>query len=551
MSFLIHKEHKALILNVANPGHVLSQVPAAKQIELKGKPLVVVPHTLMNVQMLRKLGYPVPSPIGFYYDWPREKGEIPNPFVHQLETSAFLTLNPRAYCLSEMGVGKTMSALWSADYLMNIGQVRKALIISPLSTIDRVWGDSVFIHLQNRQLAVLHGTAAKRKKLFADSKYDFYVINPNALDIITELIFKEKRQKQDPMDPTSPEVVTRRLVDANFLRDDIDLVIIDELAMYRNGSTNRWRLLNHAIKPEMYVWGLTGTPTPNEPCDAWAQIRLVTPQRVPGHFTMFRSQTMQQLTEYIWVPRKEAPEIVFNTMQPSIRFTRDECFDLPPCTYSYRHVELSDEQKKHYKEVATSLSTEIKGGMVTAMNEGVKAGKLIQIVCGVVYDKNGIEREIDAKARVAAVKEIIEQAGHKVIVFVPFTAPLLMVARELEKSFTCGVVYGDVSHTKRGAIFASFQSSKDPHVLIADAGCMSHGLTLTDANTIVWYGPEWSNDTYTQANARITRSGQKNAQHIIHVASTEIEKRIYKRLQERGKVQNILLDMVQKGVPLI
>ncbi len=551
MSFLVHAQQKALILNVADPGHVLTNVPRSKKIEFQGKSLVVVPHDIAGAQALRKLGYMVPSPIGFHYDWPRDKMQVPAPFTNQLETAAFLTLNDRAFCLNQIGTGKSLAAAWAADYLISAGLIRKTLIISPLSTLERVWGDAMFIHLQHRSLAVLHGSAEKRKKLFRNDKHDFYVINPDGLDIITELVFKEKKVRKDPMDQSETPAVTKQLVGANFLRNDIDLVIIDEIGMYRNHGTNRFRILNRAIKPEMRVWGLTGTPTPNEPADAWAQCRLVTPWTVPSYFVMFKQQTMQQLTEYIWVPRKEANEIVYQVMQPSIRFTRDECFDLPECTYSHREVELSAEQKKHYKEIASDLVTQIHGGMVTAMNEGVKAGKLVQIACGVVYDKNGVEREIDAKARIAAVKEIIESAGHKVIVFVPFTAPLKMLKRELSKSFTCEIVYGGVAAKERAQIFADFQSKPDPRLLIADAGAMSHGLTLTEANTIVWYGPEWSNDTYTQANGRITRPGQKNAQHIIHIASTEIERRIYNRLQERGKVQNVLLEMVQKGVALI
>lgn len=551
MSYLVHKEQKALILNVVDPDHVLSSIPRAKRIEYRGKPLVVVPHDLWEVQMLRHLGYPVASPIGYHYHWPRERGQIPQPFSHQLETAAFCTLNRRCYILNEIGTGKTMSALWAADYLMKLGFVRKCLIISPLSTLERVWGDSVFVHLQDRSIAVMHGTAAKREKLFANNNYDFYAINPDALDIITTLEFKEKKTRRDPMDPNEVPVVTRRLVDAHLLRDDIDLIIVDEIAMFRNSNTGRYRILEHIIKPNMWVWGMTGTPTPNEPSDAWAQVKLITPERVPKYFTMFKQQTMQQLSEYMWVPRKEAPEIVFNVMQPSIRFVRDECFDLPECIYSDRKVELSAEQKKHYKEISTQLTTEIRGGLVTAMNEGVKAGKLVQIACGVVYDKNGVEREIDASSRVEIVKEIIQQAGHKVIVFVPFTAPLKMLHRELSKIVTCEIVYGGTSASERSRIFADFQNTPKLRVLIADAGTMSHGLTLTEANTIVWYGPEWSNDTYHQANGRITRPGQNNVQHIIHIAGTEIEKRIYERLKQRGKVQNILLDMVQKGVSLL
>lgn len=533
MNFLISKERKAVI--VPADGDFNLRVPTAKPLDYKGKRLWAVPFALREVIQLRSLGYPVPSPIGSYYAWPRELSKIPAPFHNQVETAAFLTLNHRAYCLNDIGTGKTMSALWAADYLMSIGMVRKVLFISPLSTLDRVWGDSVFEHMGDRSIGILHGTAAKRKKLFANDAFDFYVINHDGVDIVTERVYKDIKGQ-------------RKLVSAKLLRDDIDLIIIDELAVLRNMNTSRWRFIDKAITPEMWVWGLTGTPTPNAPTDAYGQVRLLTPERVPPYFTSFRQMVCQQMTEYIWVPRKEATELIYNAMQPSIRFVRDECFDLPPCTYSTREVEMSTEQAKHYKEIAKELYTEIQGGKITAANEGVKMGKLLQIACGVVLDKEGKERMVDASPRIKVVKEVIEEAGQKVIIFVPYTAPLKHLYEELSKTYKCAVVYGGVSKKQRGDIFTAFQKRADLQVLIADAGCMAHGLTLTEANTILWYGPEHSNDIYTQANGRITRPGQKHNQFIIHIESSELERRIYKRLKDRDSTQGLLLQMAAEGM---
>jgi SNF2 family DNA or RNA helicase len=546
LNYLIHPQQRAVI--VPGDESLPARIPAARPLDYKGKRLWAVPYNTWETQVLRTMGYLVPSPIGTYYDWPREITQVPQPFHNQVETAAFLTLNHRAYCLNEIGTGKTLSALWAADWLMRERLVRKVLILSPLSTLERVWSDGVFLHLRERSIAVLYGSAAKRRKLFANNAFDFYVINHDAVDIIAEVKWKQKKAGNDK---TTGQPVYQQVLDTvKLLRDDIDLVIIDELGAYRNGTTNRWRVLDLALDPRMWVWGMTGTPIPNAPSDAYSEMKLITPSRLPRYFTEFRQMVMQQMTDYIWIAKKDAPITVYEYMQPAIRFTRDECFDLPPCTYSTREVPLTAEQKKHYKELAQQLYTEIGEGKVTAVNEGVKMGKLIQCACGVVYDNEGVPREINAKPRIDEVREIIEQTEHKVIVFVPFTAPLLMLERELSKQFKCAVVYGDVSKAKRDTIFADFQTLSEPRVLIADAGTMSHGLTLTEAATIVWYGPKPSNDIYEQANGRITRPGQKNNQHIIHLASTEVERRLYARLRERGRLQGILLDMVQKGVAL-
>jgi SNF2 family DNA or RNA helicase len=540
MSFLIYPPHRSIVMHLPQPEQVLSAIPSARVVEYNGNRLVAVPHNVWETQMLRRMGHAIPSPIGYYYDWPRQKGQIPNPFNHQIETSAFLTLHHRAFCLNDMGTGKTMSALWAADYLIRTRMVRKVLIISPLSTLDRVWSDAIFEHFRERSIAVLHGTAEKRKRLFANNAYDFYVVNHDALDIICDLEHKDIRDK------STGRVIGRKIISAKFKRDDIDLVIIDEVATYRNASTKKFKTIKRALKPNMWCWGLTGTPTPNEPADAWAQCNLLMPKSVPEFFTTFKQFTMQQLTEYVWVPKKEATELVFKVMQPAIRYDRDECLDLPECTFSSRSVEFTAAQKKHYREVMTELSTEINGGRINAVNEGVKAGKLLQIACGEVYDSNGVAQGVDAGPRIEVVKEIIEQSTHKVIVFVPFTAPLVMLARKLEEAYPgqIATVNGNVSQGERNRIFAEFQRLHNPRVLVADAGTMSHGLTLTEANTIVWYAPEWSNDTYNQANARISRPGQKNQQHIIHISGSEIERKIYARLRDRSKMQGVLLDAV-------
>lgn len=530
MNFLISKQARTVL--VPGDESFPARVPSARPVDIQGKRLWGVPFDVENVRLLRSNGVGVPSPIGTYYNWPRDVTTIASPFVHQMETAAFLTLHNRAYCLNDIGTGKTMSALWAADYLMSQGLIRKVLFLSPLSTLDRVWGDSVFEHMGHRSIGVLHGTAARRKKLFADSKYDFYVINHDAIDITTELVYAKIKGET-------------RLVDAKLLRDDVDLVIIDELATLRNVSTARWRVTKKVVDNVPRIWGMTGTPTPQAQTDAFGQLRLVTPN-APGltwSFTEFRRLVQQQLTERMWVDLPDGPAIVNRMMQPSIRFTRDQCIDLPPCTYSERQVELSAEQAKHYKELSKEFYTEIAGGKITAANEGVKMNKLLQIVCGVVYDRDGTERAIDVAPRVAEVKRIIEQAGQKVIVFVPYTAPLKALHAELSKEYKCEMIHGGVSKGQRGTIFTEFQRRPDLRVLVADAGCMAHGLTLTEANTIVWFAPEFSNDTYQQANGRITRPGQKNQQYIVHLEGTALERRLYKRLKERSTAQGILLQL--------
>lgn len=830
---LVSKQHKKLLLNLKNPEKVTTLIPTARVAQVKGKDIVVVPHREDEVRVLRNIGFDAPAPMAYYYDWPGRY----KPFAHQKVTGEFLSMNPHAFCLSGMGSGKTMSVLWAFDYLRKQGLVRKMLVISPLSTLERTWGDEIFRNMIDYSFAVVHGTRDKRLKLI-NAEYDIYIINHDGI------------KSADTMA-------------AILAREDIDLVVVDEIASFRNASTDRWKALNllvngsekKGIKPKEWVWGLTGTPTPNEPTDAWAQIRLVSPARVPKYFGHFRDKVMRQATQFKWLARDNAVQVVSEVMQPAIRFATEDCVDLPPTTYLTRQADLTPEQKKAYKEMLSKLHTEVGSGQITAVNEAVKLNKLVQILClkydtnvltdrgwieiqsvlpsdrvwdgvewvghgGVVFngvrqvvdcagvwctedhlvlsscgwvtakefingnaskrldwaevrlpggcEPGGIKKgrqelrgdvellvhlrkhggssesvpanetqdapselwvsprqrkaqvvehdatphmvwgqgevshanqpglaklrwawdfyvrqvagvvheffgrhgwlvprgadigadgqrrpllprelpvgdagravqqqahkhlggyrawsddnipsgsgvrsagdntsgasaqvqvasgesseypceavyditncgprnqfvvlgtdgqarivhncgvayggpdeeniEIPAGPRVDLVREVIEQAESKVIVFVPLTGALTMLARELAKDFTVEVIHGGTSKSDRDRIFKDFQNAKDPRVLVANPGAMSHGITLTAANTTIWYAPTTSNETWNQANARTVRPGQKLKTFIVQIEGSDIERKMYERLQNKTRVQGLLLDLVR------
>lgn len=513
---LVLPQAKALALKLNSPERVLAAIPTAQRVNIRGQEVVVTPHKVEEVEALNNLGIGAPSPILYHYDWP---GRF-KPYQHQQDTAAFLTINRKGLVLNEIGTGKTQSALWAADYLIETGAVSKVLIISPLSTLERVWGDAVYMGLPNRRAVVLHGSAERRKKLLRQNA-DFYVVNHDGFPII------------------APDI-----------HGMFDLVIVDEAAVLRNPTTKRFRTFRKWLEkePKMRLWLMTGTPTPNEPTDAWALAKLIDSPFCTKTYTAFRDQVMMKIGMYKYITRPDAPEIVKHIMQPSVRFTRDECFDLPDTVLQTREVPLTKDQEHHYKQMMKHLMTETGGsdGTITAVNEAVKMMKLIQIACGVAYGEDGNDIELDCTPRVNAVKEVIEEAGGKVIVFVPLTGTLRMLERELSKQWTVSVVNGSVSSTQRDVIFYNFQNATDPRVLIAHPATMAHGLTLTAASTVIWYGPIPSNEQYTQANGRVERIGKRHVSNVVHIQSTLLEKKVFDRLAGKQKMQGLLLDLIQQ-----
>lgn len=444
-----------------------------------------------------------PSPDGFKYCF--------------IVPSTFLVLRRNGCVFMTGNTGKTLSTLWAFDYLKSIGNARRMLVVSPLSTLERTWADEIFRHFPELTWSVVYGDKSRRLRQLAMDA-DIYLINHDGIRVV------ENELKA---------------------RTDIDVVVVDEIASFRNASTERWKSLNRICSGKARVWGLTGTPTPNAPTDAWAQCRLICPDNVPKYFGAFRDMTMRQLSQFKWVAKQEATDIVARVMQPSIRFSRDDCIDLPPCTFMTRQIELSVEQKKAYREMLTTLYAEFQAGEVQAVNEAVKLSKLVQIASGVVYGKDGTPLAIPAPARVNEVLDVIEQAGSKVIVFVPFKGAMAYVVKELSKHHTVECINGDTSKSARDDIFRRFQYEKTPRVLVAQPNCMSHGLTLTAANTIVWYAPITSAEIYSQANARVTRPGQKLHQLVVNVEGSPVERKLFDRLKQKQTAEGLLLDIIK------
>lgn len=415
--------------------------------------------------------------------------------------------------------GKTLSVLWAYDYLRSRGMARRMLVVAPLSTLVRTWADEVFSNMPHLQVAVLHGTMDRRLKLLA-VPHDIYVVNHDGIK-------------------------SKELLDALCAREDLDVLAVDEVASFRTAGTQRFKALARLVKDRKYVWGMTGTPTPNAPTDAWAQCRLIAPARVPKYFGQFRDQVMRQVSQFKWIPRDSALEIVKQAMQPAIRFSREDCIDLPPTMYQTHEVALTPEQKRAFDDMVRTFKAEYEGGQVLAVNEAVKLGKLTQIALGCAYAPNGDRIQLPCQPRIDLTREIIEEADAKVLVFVPLTGALEFLAQELRKHFTVEVVHGETSRAERDRIFGAFQKHKDPHVIVANPGTLSHGLTLTAANVIVWYGPTTSNETWNQANARIVRPGQTRSTLIVNIESTPIEKTMFDRLRKKTTMQGALLDMLR------
>jgi SNF2 family DNA or RNA helicase len=207
-------------------------------------------------------------------------------------------------------------------------------------------------------------------------------------------------------------------------------------------------------------------------------------------------------------------------------------------------VQLTAKQSKAYKQLMNEYAMESKkSGVITVVNEAARINKLIQVGAGFAYTKDGRGEYLDARKRLSAALEISREAEGKIIVFACYKWAVAMLERVFSHYYRTVAITGQTPKKERDSGITSFRQNPSTRVLIAHPGCMAHGINLQVASTIIWYTPTHSLETYMQANARITRPGQKQHMNIIHLTATPIERRIFKKLARNQKVQNVLLEM--------
>ena len=396
--------------------------------------------------------------------------------------------------------------------------IKRVLVICPLSIMYSAWQADILNTAMHRSVAVAHGPATKRTKVI-QGPYEFVIINYDGVAIVKE----------------------------DIIKGGFDLIVIDEANAYKSPSTSRWKTLAKLLKPETRLWMMTGTPASQSPVDAYGLAKLVCPQNVPKFSMAWRDKVMYQVTRFKWVPKPNSKNDVFKALQPAIRFAKDECLDLPDVLYTTREVPLTPQVQKYYKMLKEQMMIEAAGVQISAVNAAAGLNKLLQISGGAVYTDKKEVIEFDVQPRLTALMEVIDETEHKVIIFVPYRHTIELVSRYLtDHHISNQVIQGDVSATQRANIINQFQSMEEPRVLVIQPQSASHGVTLTAANTVVFWSPVMSVETYLQCIARMDRVGQVNKMTVVHLQGSEVERKMYAMLQGKVDLHTKLVDLYRE-----
>jgi superfamily II DNA or RNA helicase len=420
----------------------------------------------------------------------------------------FITTNKRAFLFGGIGTGKTLTMLWAADWLMSNdhpgGAVTKRLLfLVPKSTKLDVWGKELYATFPHRKYIAPEGS--KRHEKILEHGDGVLVLNHDAI-----------RNKD---------------VEAAVIKWNPGIVAVDESTAYKEWGTARTKAIRRIVKacePE-YLWYATGTPMPQSPMDMYGQAKMICPEAIPATKREFQQRTMFQVTQFKWVPKRNAVEKVYDWIKDyAYRVAlEDTTVKIPDAKFGMMRAESTTEQRKLVAQLKRDALVELEcEGRISAVNEGVFMSKMLQIAGGSVIVETDDERRtytaVDAEPKYDALRQVQRAASGPVIVFASYQSHV----DELKKFFRregkkVDVVDGRVtSSRKRAEIFQAFQDG-NLDVLVANPAAMAHGITLTASNIVVWWSLPYKAETYEQANGRIRRIGQGRQQYYIHLVCSD------------------------------
>lgn len=447
------------------------------------------------------------------------------PHNYQQFAIDFITNNPIAAILLDMGMGKTAITLMAIQYLMyETFEVSKVLVICPLR-VTRTWRDEIqkWEQLHGLRFSVVTGTATQRKKALA-ADADIYIIN----------------RENVPW-----------LVDKSGVPFSFDMVVIDELSSFKNYQTARHKALMKVRSQIQRIVGLTGTPASQGLMDLFAEFKVLDMGQRLGRFigqyrlNYFRPDKVNGNIVYSYKLLPGAEEKIYEKIQDiTISMKAVDFLDMPELISNEYPVYLDETEMDKYESMKKDLILSTSEHEVTAANAASLVNKLSQMANGAVYtdDENTVtfhDKKLDA------LEDIIESAnGKPILVAYWFKHDYQRIVARLNQ---IGVKFMKIDSDES---ITKWNNREIPVALIHPASA-GHGLNLQQGgNTMVWFGITWSLELYQQCVCRLYRQGQtEGTVTIIHLISQgTIDEKIMKALSEKDNTQASLIDAVKAEI---
>lgn len=415
------------------------------------------------------------------------------------------------------------------------GKIRRMLVVAP-SSVCPVWPSEFrkFGAFPSR-VAVLQGDKSKR---LAALKYIESPAIPGTHDPLRVAVINYES--------------TWRLED-ELKAYDADLIVCDESQRIKSHTAQQSKAMHRLGDRARYRMILTGTPIQNDTRDLWSQYRFLAPGIFPASYYAFekRYALMGGYGAHQYLGPRNLEELTRKAHSIAYRVTKAECLDLPEKTFEAREIALEDSAASLYQRIKKNAVAELEGGeSVTASIVLTRLLRLQQITGGFVTDDDGTTTQVSS-AKLNAVADIVQSLcvdeGRKLVIFARFLSELEGICETVQKTLGSKYQYvriaGDVPISKRGPIVEQFQTDPDTRVFVAQMDSCAEGVTLTAADTVVYYSLTFNMAKYAQSQDRIHRVGQRNACTYIHlIVPHTIDEKILSALDKKVDLAKAITD---------
>lgn len=315
---------------------------------------------------------------------------------------------------------------------------------------------------------------------------------------------------------------------------DADLIICDESQRIKTHDAEQSKALHKLGDQARYKLILSGTPVQNNAIDIYSQYRFLDSTIFGENFYKFRNRyaVMGGFNRKQIVGYKDLDELIKKEHSIAFRITKNEAIDLPEQTFETRKVHFSKKEQELYNRIKRDSYAELdSGGQITATTVLTKLLRLQQLTGGFLAKDDASKPEQVSRSKLDALSDIIEDyvigSGKKLVIFARFIAEVKaiidLVTKLLPRGMKQVAIYGDIKKEDRGDIVKQFQEDPSTTVFIGQIDTAGTGITLTAADTCVYYSKNFNYATYSQSLSRIHRIGQRNVCTYIDL---EVDKTI-------------------------
>jgi len=504
-----------------------------------------------------------------------------DPYLHQHDCFMLSRDKDAFAILAEQGTGKTKIAIDTIAYLYANGKINTALVVAP-NGVHRNWVDNeIPVHMPH----------------YIDYRSAYWVATPRKAD-------KARMEHAMQTDGHFLRIITMNVEALStqrgkeffymLARATQAICIVDESTRIKTPGVKRTKTLIAAAKYFEYRRIMTGTPVTQGPFDFYSQFKFLDPHILgfttytafKHHFAEFERVPTRNNRQGFYeslIAYRNLDELVTSIKPYSFRIRKKDCLDLPDKVYETRYVELSKEQKRLYDDLlkrnVAELKTETRAsdlqvpegltaeeefffycqrddvGKVRAKNALTKLLRLQQIIGGFATDENGKTYAIENKnARIESLLELIEETEGKIIIWARFRAEIAAISAALKEKYGSGAVveyHGGVSNEDRAKAIDLFQNKAlipnewEGRFFVGQPHSAGLGLTLTAANTMIYFSQDFSLEARLQSEDRAHRIGQINkVTYIDLVAPDTVDARISAALLNKQNLANEIVDQL-------